>query len=903
MPDLDSDGSRGDVLRQNGPRPRRRGSDGFTLIEVMLAILILSAILVPLSMAIMSSFRALFASDERGLSTVDSQRISYAWTRDVHNVDSDGVNAPGAVCLGASASSAVEQNLVSFSWDTASTVLAGTPTKTASWALVGVGEEMKIVRRYCEGGSPKSEQTLAYRVAKAGQTAPQVVSGYYGASDPTHSWSEFCAAVDPATAAAVANTCTFKITGAFKYTVSATRRVPNVTATAAPPSVPAKVVNVLAFGRNGYISTFWDAAAVPLNSPSVTGYRVYWYTDPSGSPIGAPVELSGVSNAATIPGLSNGTSYWVRVQAGNSIGWGELSDAAGPSAPASTAPDKPTITGVTPGDGKLNVSWAANGNDGGSSVLSWRIYAKPSSGAEIGPAIVNGGATASGEITGLTNGVTYTVTVTAVNALGEGQRSDPSANFVPYGLPGNTTIASVVRNDATGAFTITWSAPSTDGGRPITDYVIKCVACGPVGSTTSWAAADQVGVTSPTKVITGLSYGSNYTFRVNAANLAGTSLGNTSSPQVLARTIPGAPISPSVAANGAGAIKVSWSAAVANGDPVVDYRVTATPTVSGSPFTVSAAGALERNITGLTPGTSYTFTVEARNPAGYGPSATTGAVVATGQPGPPTAVTLSRPGGSFGRELTLGFTAPANTGGLPITSYAYTCTASGAPTVSGSRTSAGSGAVTGFKDGQDYTCSVTATNGQAVSTAGTSGAAESYGECTLKANVTNWVDSNDTGKNWKNSGQISVRRYVWLIADEKWAMVGFNFSQACTNGSVMPASAYVDTAQFGIWDSDGGTDRSHKIGPVTAANWADTKWSNRPAVGAEIGRWNDNGSSGRRSLNGVAATARSLKAGSITALAIQDAGSGSAVSYGSKYDGQAGTNKPELVMTFLSDGQ
>jgi hypothetical protein len=95
-----------------------------------------------------------------------------------------------------------------------------------------------------------------------------------------------------------------------------------------------------------------------------------------------------------------------------------------------------------------------------------------------------------------------------------------------------------------------------------------------------------------------------------------------------------------------------------------------------------------------------------------------------------------------------------------------------------------------------------------VSTAGTSGAAESYGECTLKANVTNWVDSNDTGKNWKNSGQISVRRYVWLIADEKWAMVGFNFSQACTNGSVMPASAYVDTAQFGIWDSDGGTDHT-----------------------------------------------------------------------------------------------
>lgn len=81
-----------------------------------------------------------------------------------------------------------------------------------------------------------------------------------------------------------------------------------------------------------------------------------------------------------------------------------------------------------------------------------------------------------------------------------------------------------------------------------------------------------------------------------------------------------------------GSVSLSWTAAtVGTGAPALtNYTVTATQIststgATGSPFTV-ASGTTTKNVTGLTSGQPYTFTVKANNSNGSGPTST---VVAT----------------------------------------------------------------------------------------------------------------------------------------------------------------------------------------------------------------------------------------------------------------------------------
>ena len=122
------------------------------------------------------------------------------------------------------------------------------------------------------------------------------------------------------------------------------------------------------------------------------------------------------------------------------------------------------------------------------------------------------GSTLSATVTGLTNGTAYTFTVTATNAAGTSDPAAPSAAVTPVGVPNPPTGVIAVAGDAEA--TVTWSAPASDGGSPITEYT---VVSDPGGVT---AVVDGATLTS---TVTGLTNGIAYTFRVTATNAAGTS--------------------------------------------------------------------------------------------------------------------------------------------------------------------------------------------------------------------------------------------------------------------------------------------------------------------------------------------------------------------------------------------
>jgi PKD repeat protein len=118
---------------------------------------------------------------------------------------------------------------------------------------------------------------------------------------------------------------------------------------------------------------------------------------------------------------------------------------------AGTAPGPPTGLTGSPGNGQVSLSWTAPANNGGVSISSYRVYRGTTSGGET--LVTTGGCSGLGAVTsctdtGLTNGQQYFYKVSAVNAIGEGTKSNeatatPAAGTCPpaqlLGNPGFET--------------------------------------------------------------------------------------------------------------------------------------------------------------------------------------------------------------------------------------------------------------------------------------------------------------------------------------------------------------------------------------------------------------------------------------------------------------------------------
>jgi hypothetical protein len=147
---------------------------------------------------------------------------------------------------------------------------------------------------------------------------------------------------------------------------------------------------------------------------------------------------------------------------------------------------------------------------------------------------------------------------------------------------------------------IAFTTPALNGGNSITGYT---VTSSPGGFTSS-------GATSPL-IVTGLTAGIPYTFTVVATNSLGNSVASVASNAVSPVTVPGAPRNP-VATPGNVQSSIAFTEPLSNGGSTITSY-----TVTSSPGTLTKTGTTSPIvITGLTPGTTYTFTVKANNAAG-----------------------------------------------------------------------------------------------------------------------------------------------------------------------------------------------------------------------------------------------------------------------------------------------
>ena len=936
-------------LRSLAVAQRRRQQSGGMLIEILVGMTIMVLIVGPITMAFVALFRSGPAVTEELNRSADAQRIGSAWTKDVQNVETGGINAGSGCNSGITGTQ--EVNLVSFRWNSTDDAVArGELPKTASWVAVGAGENLELRRRYCEGEEMKSEDVLATHVGISGSPITTVVHGPNTASP-----MDFCPLRDLGGGNYISDACTIVIDGSFKYDLTVSRRVADRTGGVAALPPPAPTITGAA-GRNTYITVAWTPPVLSSGQPPITAYRAFAYLDPNGAPV-ASAEVDGASTSVDIEGVTNDTPYWVRVQAQNSAQWGELSAPFGAITPTPTAPDAPTITSVEALNGQASVTWTAPLNNGGLAITEWQIWANPGSGPEVGPVTIAGSAATAGVITGLQNGTSYTITVAAVNALGVGVRSDPSTALIPYGPAAAPSAVVAQAGDATAK--VRWTPPADGNGRPIIGYTILTYKglnqTTPMNQTGVYKTVAEAGCAATCEWTVSVTNADYYRFAVRprtdvggGATLEGTVsalstvLGSQygaayQAPHVRPSTTPSAPGAPTLAiATGTNSGTYKQNATVTlptdNGAPAHSIQVEydRAPTSSPSSWTTqSATTAATTSASGATQVVTidnvpagYLYRVRARV-ANRGEwtntgdrwssySGNSGSVTGAGVPSAPRNVVVTRPSGSFGKALTVAFDAPSDSGGATITSYTVSCTAPSGTPATRTVTSAGSVSVSGddVRDGRDYSCSVAAVNASGTGAAGTTGAtARPYGECTLRASQTQHIKEGSGVQTTTNAFWVRQRWQNFFGTNQNYREAGlirWTWTSNCANvAAAMPSTAYVASATFNA-NIESTQDYDHDIVRNTSAWSSSTQWSNQPSYGSALGSWSAR-STGMKSLSNASllTAVREMKAGTTDfGLQVRNPTTDCYLCSGdsAKYTGATGSVPPQLVMTFYSQG-
>ena len=153
-----------------------------------------------------------------------------------------------------------------------------------------------------------------------------------------------------------------------------------------------------------------------------------------GDLVAGQLHLHTGTTSCTVTGLTNGTGYTFTVTATNSAGTGAASAPSATATP-STTPNAPTgVTATSNANAQSVVSWTAPFN-GGATITKYTVT---SSGGQTCTSTTPTPAATTCTVTGLTNGTSYTFTVTATNVDGTSAASAPSAPAVSGHCPGRT---------------------------------------------------------------------------------------------------------------------------------------------------------------------------------------------------------------------------------------------------------------------------------------------------------------------------------------------------------------------------------------------------------------------------------------------------------------------------------
>ena len=317
---------------------------------------------------------------------------------------------------------------------------------------------------------------------------------------------------------------------------------------------------------------------------------------------------------SSLTGLTQGTTYYVRAYATNSVG-----TAYGTQISFTTL-TTPTLAATTAVTAITTTTASSGGNitsNGGSAVtvsgICWGTSSNPLvTGSHTTDGLALGSFTSS--MAGLTQGTTYYVRAYATNSVGTAYGAEVSFTTLTIPTLAATTAATAITTtSATSGGNIT-----SNGGTPVTvSGVCWSTSANPVETDSHTTDGTALGVFPSS--ISGLTQGTTYYVRAYATNSVGTAYGaqitfTTLTTPTLGATTAASAISTTTAISGGNILSDGGAAITASG---VCWATTSNPVATGNHSTDGTAiGVFSSSITGLAQGTTYYVRAYATNSVG-----------------------------------------------------------------------------------------------------------------------------------------------------------------------------------------------------------------------------------------------------------------------------------------------